>query len=167
VNQDSARLADDFRAVFDELVGIVERCGDEQWRSVPSNEQRSVAVLAYHVAVTQDAFYGITERLAAGETYSPTVGMDVIDRLNAEQAREHAGVEKSVVVETLRAQAEAGERQIRALTGEDLSRGAGVYGGNELTVGQVVEWITIGHAREHLGSIRSALLDDRNGRRAA
>ena len=38
-----------------------------------------------------------------------------------------------------------------------LDRVAGVFGGNEMTVNQVLEWVVIGHTADHLGTIRGTL----------
>ena len=57
----------------------------------------------------------------------------------------------------LHAVAAAIAQQLRGLADEGYDRIAGTFGDNELTVGQVAEFVVIGHTAEHLGSIRATL----------
>jgi hypothetical protein len=146
-----------FEAVNEEVIALVAGCPDERWRLKCVNEERSVAVVAHHIAEVNGAFAGMVERLASGETYTPNVSWEVIHESNAKHAREHAAVGKEEVLEGLRANGAAIARQLRSLADEGYDRIAGTFGDNELTVGQVAEFVVIGHTAEHLGSIRATV----------
>lgn len=148
-----------FNAVNDELVSIVAGCSDEQWRQITESEGWPVAVVAHHVAIVQRAFAGMVEKLAAGETYTPNVDMNEIDRLNAEHAREYANVGKPETLDPLRASRAAIAHLISGLSDTQLDHHAGVFGGNPLTVAQVLDYVVIGHAAAHLDSIRATISD--------
>jgi hypothetical protein len=116
-------------------------------------------VVAHHVAVVHRDFAGLVAALAAGETRSPSSSMDDVHQSNAQHAREHAAVGQAETLDALRTNGPAIADLLRGLRDEQLDRTAGVFGGHELSVAQVVEWIVIGHAREHLASIRATLTD--------
>jgi uncharacterized protein YndB with AHSA1/START domain len=153
------RFAAQFQAVNDDIIAIVDTCTDEQWRQACVNEGRSVGVVAHHVAVVHRDFTRIIEALAAGATHSPRSSMEDVDRGNARHARAHAAVGQAETLDVLRTNGAALTHLLRGLGDEHLDRVAGVFGGHELTVAQVVEWVVIGHAREHLASIRATIGD--------
>lgn len=150
-------LAARFAAQNDEIVALVEGCTDAAWRRVTAEEGWPVGVTTHHIAIVQEAFVRLVGRLAAGATYSPTVAMDAIDRENAAHARDFAAVGKAETLAPLRASGEAIGRLLGGLDDADLARVAGTFGGNELSVGRVVEYVVIGHAAAHLASIRATL----------
>lgn len=150
---------DQFKAANDEVIELVTRCTDEQWRRLTASEGWPVAVVAHHIAEVNGAFAMIVGRLAAGGTHSPTTSMDEVHRRNAEHAREYADVGKQEALDELRANGDAVLESLRSLQEDQLDRTAGVFGGNELSVARVVEWIIIGHTAEHLASIRNTLAD--------
>lgn len=151
------QLAAQFAAVNHELSALIIGCTDEQWRQPCVDEARAVGVVAHHAAVVQHAFTGMVATLVAGETYTPNTAMDVIDQLNAQHARENAQVWKEETLGILRASEATIAQQLRSLDDAQLDRVAGVFGGHELTVAQVVEMVVIGHAGAHLASIRATV----------
>lgn len=152
------QLAAQFETVNDDLIATVEGCAEEQWRTPCADEGRSIGVVAHHVAVVYPAFARIVKAVAAGETLSPRSSMAVVHQSNAQHAQDYAAVGKSEVLDALRENGAAVARQLRGLSNEQLDRTAGVFGDRELSVAQVVEWIVIGHTREHLASIRAAVI---------
>jgi hypothetical protein len=146
-----------FAAVNDEVVELVTGCTDEQWRLRCADEERSVAVVAHHIADVNAAFTRMVARLASGTTYSPNTSMEEIDRNNAQHARDFAEVGKPEVLELLRTSGSAIEQQLRVLDDARLDQIAGVFGGNELTVAKVIEYVVIGHTAAHLNSIRATV----------
>ena len=118
---------------------------------------RPVGVVAQHLAVVQDAFVGMVETLAAGTTFSPRSSMEEVHEINAQHAREYAEVGKPETLTVLRESNATMAQLLHSLDDEQLDRTAGVFGGRELSVAQVVEWIVIGHAKEHLASIRATV----------
>ena len=85
--------------------------------------------------------------------------MEAVHRSNAQHARDFAAVGKPETLDALRAHGAAIAELLRSLGDDHLDRTAGVFGGRELSVAQVVERIVIGHAREHLASIRATIAD--------
>lgn len=139
------------------VIATVEGCSEEQWRRPSVEAGRSVAVVAHHVAEVQQAIARLLAALAAGETWTPTVGTEEIEANNARHAVEHAGVGKTETVDLLRTHGAAIAATLRRLGDDDLARHAGAFAGNELNVEQVVEWIVIGHTADHLASIEASL----------
>lgn len=146
-----------FEAINDEVIALVEGCTDEQWRQPCVNEERPVGVVVNHIGIVHRDFLWIVERLASGQTFSPSMSMDSVHENNARQAREHAAVSKHEALEALRTNGAALAQGMRGIRDGQLDNIAGTFGGNDLTVTQVLEWIVIGHATEHLGSIRSTV----------
>ena len=146
-----------FEAINGELIAAVEGCSEGQWRQPCVNEERAVGVVAHHVAIVYPAFARMVGMFAAGETYTPGGGMDDIHAINAQHAQDQAGIGKAEVLDLLRANGAAIAEQLRGLGDERFDAVAGVFGGNELRVAQVVDYVVIGHTREHLGSVRATL----------
>ena len=153
------QLAAQFEAVNDQVIATVTGCTDAQWRQTCAGDERPLGVVAHHVAVVQQAFARMVETLAAGETFSPRSSMEEVRRSNAQHAREHATVGKPETLDALRTSGAAIGQRLRSLDDEQLNRTAGVFGGNELSVAQVIEYVVIGHAREHLASMRATIAD--------
>lgn len=153
----TATAASRFRAVTDEVITLVEGCSDSEWKMSSAGENWPLCAVAHHIAIVNPAFAGMVERFANGETYTPEVNMDEIHRSNAEHAREYANVGKDEVLEKLRAGGSAVEDALNQISDEQMENPAGVYGGNPLTVAQVIDYVVIGHTAEHLGSIKATL----------
>jgi hypothetical protein len=151
------QYAAQFEAINNEVIALVTECTEEQWRQPCTNEERPVGVVAHHIGVVHRDFIWIVERLSSGQTFSPNASMDVVHESNAQHAREHVSVSKQEVSEALQTNGAALARSIRSLRDEQIDQIAGTFGGNELTVAQVLEYIVLGHAAEHLGSIRSTI----------
>lgn len=151
------KLAATLEEVNDEIVAIIVGCTDEQLRQSSVGEGWEVAVVGHHVAVVHTAFAPLAERFAEGGTHSPAVSWDEIHRMNAEHAREYAGVDRQVVLDKLRTNGAELAAKIRTIGEDQMDRVAGVYGDNELTVEQVTEYVFVGHPMEHLTSIRATV----------
>lgn len=150
------QLIAQFEAVNDEVLARVAEYSDEQWQRLCANDERSVGVVAHHIADVNGAFAEIVAKLVAGELHSPKTSMDEVHQLNAQHAHTYATVGKQEVLDALRTNGAAILHQLRNLDDQQLDRVAGIFGGNELTVAQVLEWIVIGHTREHLANIQAA-----------
>ncbi len=151
------QLAAQLAAVNNEIASLVQRCTAEQWQRTDTAEGWTVAAVAHHVAEIQQAFVGMVEQLAAGKTFTPGSSMERVHRANAQHAKDFAAVDQQEVLALLQASQAAMTPQLAALTVADLSRDAGVFGDNALTVAQVIEQIVIAHCQEHLGSMQDAL----------
>lgn len=153
------QFASQFEALNDEIVAVVMECSDEQWRQTTAAEGWPVAVVAHHIGVVHADFIPLVDRFAGGATFSPNASMEEVHQTNAQHARDYANVGKPETLDVLQTNGTALAQALRGLDDEQLDRVAGVFGGNELTVEQVVQFIVIGHPREHLASIRATLAD--------
>ena len=151
------QLAAQFTAVNDDAIAAVTRCTAEQWRLPCVDEGRSVGVVAHHIATVHRDFTGLLTALAAWRTRSPSSSMEEVHASNARHARDFATVGQAETLDLLRTNGAAVVGFLDRLDEEQLDRIAGVFGGHELTVAQVVEWIVIGHAWEHLASIHATI----------
>jgi hypothetical protein len=139
------------------MIAAVSTCSDEQWRQPTAEDGRTVGVVAHHVGEVNGAFAKIVETLAVGGTYTPKVSMEEVHESNAKHARNNAAAGKAETLDLLRANGDEILRVLASIDDTVLDRTAGIFGGNELTVNQVLEWVVIGHTAEHLGTIRSTL----------
>ena len=64
-------LTAQFQALNDEVIATVTGCTDAQWRQPCAGEGWPVGVVAHHIGAVQQAYAGMVETLAVGETYSP------------------------------------------------------------------------------------------------
>lgn len=157
MNSRVAALAAQFAALNDEAIALVTGCTDEQWRQPCAGEGWSVGVVAHHIGAVHRDFIHIVDLLAAGRTFSPGGSMEVVDQSNAQHAHDHAAIGKAETLDALRTNGAALARSLRSLRDEQLDNVAGTFGGRELSVNQVVEYIVLGHPREHLASLRATL----------
>lgn len=146
-----------FQEINDGLVAALEGCTEEAWARPTSAEGWTVAAVAHHVAEVQGAFVHMVRTLADGATFSPGSSIDDVHESNARHAREHAAAGKPETLTLLKDNRAAIVELLHRLTDADLDRPAGIFGGHPLTVEQVVEYVVIGHAREHLESVRATL----------
>jgi hypothetical protein len=146
-----------FDAVNADAIALVETCPDARWRATCPAEAWPAGVVAHHIAVVHGEFLPLVRAFAGGATYSPGSSTDDVDRTNAEHARTFAGVGKPETADLMRTNGDALSAALRAIADDALDAIAGTYGGREMTVAQVVEWIVIGHARSHLDSLRAAI----------
>ena len=151
------QLAAQFTAVNDDAIAVVTHCTADQWRLPCVDEGRLVGVVAHHIATVHRDFTGLLTALVAGQTRSPGSSMADVDESNARHAHDFAEVGQAETLDLLRTNGAAVVALLNRLDDAQLDRIAGVFGGNKLTVAQVVEWIVIGHARVHLASIRATI----------
>jgi hypothetical protein len=150
--------AQQFEAGNAALIATVERLSDAQWRApAGGDDQRPVGVLAYHVATSHPAVFGLAQRLADGDP-GPTMTMAMIDQHNAQQAQEHVNVTKDEVLALLRdngAQVAAG---LRGLSDAQLERTGLVpaFGPDPISAAQWIEMVVLGHIGMHAPAIEAA-----------
>ena len=153
----TAQLAAQFAAVNDEISALIMGCTEEQWRQPCVDEAREVGVVAHHAATVQQEFTRIVATLATGETYTPGASMGEVDQFNAQQAQENAAVGKVETLDILHRSAATIAQHLRGFDDTQLERIAGTFGDHDLTVGQVIEMVVIGHAGVHRDSIRATI----------
>ncbi len=151
-------LAEQFERAIVEFIGVVEGLSDEQWRTLCTNEERTVGVLARHVAVAIPFEMVVFREIAAGRQPTTTTRAQLAE-MNAGHAEQWAECAKDETLALLRDNAAVAAAEVQQLSAEQLAR-AGKYV-EELpgawTVDQWIERILIGHVSGHLQSIRAAL----------
>jgi len=120
------------------------------------DEGRTVGVVAHHIATVEGTITGFFRELSTGEQASLHLSAEATDRTNAEHTREFATVGKAETLDLLRANGTSVADAIAALDDAQLEQGAGIFGGHELRVAQVIELALIGHFRGHLANIRAS-----------
>jgi uncharacterized damage-inducible protein DinB len=147
-----------FKAVNDEIIATVAGCADDQWQRPSAEEGWSIAAIAHHVAVTDGLVAGVISSQAAGNTDLPTMSAAEIDAMNAMHAREYASVGKQETLDLLRANGDVVVQTLQRIDDDEFfDQPAGAFGGYELNVGQILDYVVIGHAAGHTASIRATL----------
>lgn len=154
-----------YAAVFEEtqrgFIALVESLTDEQWRRPGRNypqrlngedEDRPVAVIAHHVAVSGPFILGRIQEMLAGRPRPPAD----FRALNARHAAEHGGVTREEVLRILRETMPEIAAGIRGIPDPQLDLVRETPAG-PLTVAQRIERVLIGHVRMHQGSIQAAV----------
>jgi len=141
--------------INEEIVSTIAACTEADWRRVCAGEKRTVGVVAHHIATVEGTFVGFLQAFRAGEHGAPNISPEAVDQMNAEHAAAFATVGKPETLDLLRQNGTALTDLLAALDDAQLAQVAGVFGGHELRVEQVVEWVLIGHFQEHLASIRA------------
>jgi hypothetical protein len=153
-------LAEQFERAIGEFIDVVEGLSDEQWRTLCTNEARTVGVLARHVAAGIPFEMAVFREIAAGRQPS-TITRAQLAEMNAGDAERWARCAKDETLALLRDNAALAATEVRRLSDEQLAR-TGKYV-EEIpgawTVEQWVERVLTGHVSGHLQSIRMALAD--------
>ena len=152
-------LADQFeqanQAVIDCVLGNQNgdfgvACPAEGW---------TAAALGAHIGMGHAGILdGLVKRVVNGEDIPPFKLSD-FDEGNAKFASENAAMPHEQIVALLRENGAAAADYVRSLSDEDLDRTttAPVMGDQPVTAQQVIEWVLIGHTREHGQSLRDGL----------
>lgn len=157
----AAQYAAAFEAAQAEFIRLVESLADEQWRRLGRNfpqrfndedEQRSVGVIAHHVAINTPWIMDRIQRMLEGRPLPPAD----FQQLNAQHAAEHSGVSREEVLRLLREQKGVVAEAIRAIPDDQLDQSRDTPAG-PMSVAQRLERVLIGHMRMHQGSIEAAI----------
>jgi uncharacterized damage-inducible protein DinB len=155
MSEQAQALAQRFEQTNDEAIRVVDGCGEDQWRAHHAAENRTVNVLAHHIAIGHQIIAEWVRSIATGQPL-PALTMDSFTAPNAQHARQYANVTRPEVIAELRLQGAAAASLIRGLSDEQLDQ-AGELLGSQRRARDVIEEILIGHVHNHLGSIREAL----------
>lgn len=152
------QLVTEFRAVNDDLIASVAGCSDEQWQRHSGAEGWSVAAVAHHVAISNGVIAGMISSHAAGSPDLPNISSADLDAGNAAHARDYATVGKQETLDLLRSNGDAVVQTLQSIDHDAFfDQPAGVFGGNELSVGQVAQFVLVGHTAGHTASIDETL----------
>jgi hypothetical protein len=160
-NPRSAQLAEQYEAAHDEFFSLVEALSPDQWQLVGKNfpqrindedEGRPVGIIAHHVATNGDWIMERIQTMLAGGPLAPVNTRAI----NAEHARNHAGVTKDEVLRLLRASKPRIANAVRSIPDNQLDIERSTPAG-PMSAAQRVERVLIGHMKQHRGSIEAAI----------
>jgi hypothetical protein len=117
-----------------------------------------VGVLLHHVASMLPAELDLVRVLAAGKPITG-VTVEMVNQINAEHAQEHGDCSQEETLDLLRRNSALVIEGVRALSDEELDRAAPIslHAGAPLTTQYFIEEHPLGHAYQHLASIRETL----------
>ena len=148
-------LAGRFERANAELIAMIDRCGNGQWRQLCPNEQWSVGVLAHHVAEDHELLAGFVQVLADGKPL-PAFTQEQVDAMNAERAQQCADCTKAETLDLLQRNGAAAAMVVRGLSDEQLDR-TGTFFGQTVSTEQLIERTLIGHIHDHGASIHQVV----------
>jgi hypothetical protein len=151
----SEKAAAALEAAAEELVEFVNACSEADWLKVVPIENRTVAVMAYHIAAlmpTLSSWFDVQEEVPG------TVAEQ--DEANAREAEERAAVTREEVMALIRANTPPAATAIRAVTPEWMSSTVRFRpaGGAEMSVERLVATSEL-HVSKHLAAVRAAIGD--------
>lgn len=144
------------------LLGRLEPLTVEAWARPCETEERSVGVLAHHIAANYVPVARWVERLGRGEGLLD-VTMASVNRDNAQHAAEYAACTRADTLALIHEQSEAAASLLRGLDDEAYERSGPValFGGQPMRAREFAELVLIGHiegqAHSHLPRIERAL----------
>jgi uncharacterized protein YndB with AHSA1/START domain len=141
------------------VVETVEGCSDDAWRRPVASDGRSVGVVANHIA-GHIGLAHFTAATANGER-SPLADFtgEVLEQMNAEDARQSANVTRAEVVAKLREAGPAGVAALRAIPAAGLAKTQPMAfaGGAALSASALAEGPLLADIRGHLAGIEAAI----------
>jgi hypothetical protein len=151
-------LADRIARGAENIAAYAEKLTDAQWATTIAPDGRKAGVLVHHVGSVYPLEVDIARKLAAGEAI---VGVTwaVIKDMNAQHARENAGVGKQEAIDLVRKNGKAAAEAIAQFTDEMLDNGGTVslYGDAPLTCQFWIEDHPLRHSWHHVAKIRAVL----------
>ena len=143
------------------LAAFAQGLSDAEWRTpVPGSgrDGRSVGVAVHHVASVYPIEIDLARTIASGKAVTE-VTWDAVAEMNANHARDHAGVTKAAALDLLRQNSRQAAAAVRAFTDDELDRAApfSLSFGAPVTAQFVLEDHAVRHSWHHLARIRAAL----------
>ena len=114
-------LGHQFEQANADTIRVVEDCPAERWQAHHPGENRTVNVLAHHIAVGHQIIAEWVQGMATGQQL-PALTMDSFTEPNAQHARQYAQVTKPEVIAALQQQGAAAAGVVRGLSEEQLER---------------------------------------------
>ena len=132
---------------------------EAEWRTrVSETDHRSIGLIVHHVATVYPIEVDLARAIANGRAVTD-VTWEVVAQLNANHAREHAGVTKAAALELLRRNSREAAVAVRKFTDDELDRAApfSLSFGAPVTAQFVIEDHALRHSWHHLARIRKVL----------
>jgi hypothetical protein len=148
-------LASAFEASVADLVDFVKTCPKSDWLKMVPIEDRTVAVMTYHIAALMPQ---MTTWFDVREEVPGTVAEQ--DEANAREAEEQAGVTREEVLALIDANAPPAAAAIRRVTPEWMASTVKFRpaGGLEMEIERMVALNEV-HVSKHLAAIRAAIAE--------
>jgi SAM-dependent methyltransferase len=154
-------LADRIEEGAARLADFASRLTDAEW-STPVTEGgkngRSIAVIVHHVASVYPIEVDLARAIANGKSVID-VTWEVVSKLNAGHAAEHASVSKAETLALLKSNSQKAAEAVREFTDEELDRAApfSLSFGAPVTAQFVLEDHAVRHSWHHLARIRKTV----------
>lgn len=151
------QLAGEFDQANQELIACIESVSDDELRHTCGGDERSVAVLAHHVASGYVPISEWVQTIANGQPIS--VDLAMVHDANRAHAEANANISRDDILAALRTNGVAALTVLRGLTDEQLARVVPItlFGGQDMSAADVADKVLIGHVRAHLSDIRGAI----------
>jgi hypothetical protein len=139
------------------LAAFAEDLTEAEWRT-PVRDGRSVGVVVHHVASVYPIEIDLAKRIATG-TPVTEVPWEAVNAMNAEHARNNAGVGKTETLALLRRNASEAAAAVRSMSDVELDKSApfSLSYGAPVTSQFVIEDHALRHSWHHLARIREAV----------
>jgi uncharacterized damage-inducible protein DinB len=141
-----------------ELIAFVEACSEADWRTDCPNEGWTVGVVVHHVASMLPAELDVIKTVASGQPVI-SVTAELVDQINAQHAKEYADCSREETLDLLRRNSALVVSAIREMSDAELDQAAPVslHSDAPVTAQYLIEDHPLGHAYDHLTSVRAAL----------
>jgi len=140
------------------LAAYAQEMTEEQWQAVVQPDGRTAGVIVHHVASVYPIEIELATQIAKG---NPITGVTwgVVAEMNAQHAKDQAGVGKAATLELLRHNSEVAAYAVRALTDAQLDRAAAasLYADAPVTTQFMIEDHAVRHSWHHLARIKAAV----------
>jgi len=141
------------------LAAFVEGLSDAEWAVATSpTDRRTVGQIVNHVALVYPIEVDLARAVAGGNAVTD-VTWEVVAKLNAGHAREHAKVTKAEALDLLHKNSRAAAEAVRGFTDAQLDQAAAfsLSYGAPVTAQFVIEDHAVRHSWHHLARIRRAV----------
>jgi hypothetical protein len=141
------------------LAAFVEGLSDAEWAIATSpTDHRTVGQIVNHVALVYPIEVDLARAVAGGNAVTD-VTWEVVAKLNAGHAREHAKVTKADALDLLRKNSRTAAEAVRGFTDAQLDQAAAfsLSYGAPVTAQFVIEDHAVRHSWHHLARIRRAV----------
>ena len=151
-------LARQFEGKARDAVATLEKLGDADWKRVTAAERWTVGVTAHHLARGLEAVAGIVTGLVSGGPSRGNFARAMLDEMNAQHAKEHAGCTRAETLALFQNGAARAFAVVRGLNDDQLAKSGTVFtDAPPMTAEQLIMLGLLGHIDEHMGSIRKTV----------
>ena len=150
-------LVSTFEGTANDFTIFVEGLTDAQWNTLVANDERTVGVVAHHVADSLITTAQATLVLTKSQPFPVT--WEMINQGNAHHAIENAHASHADTIALLRKNIPISAGVIKALQDADLDNTGEValFGGQQVPAHVLANQVWVGHITGHLANIKAAL----------